>query len=172
MMLGLAVGVLLLIPTVWLARYRRRTPKRWEDPALQMVDAAAFRNLLSREDDVFLRSSLPARYYWVAKRARTRAIQQYLLWIANGCASVQSLVRPDAKESSERQRARSLSTLALQLRLASLGLWSTLWLQRVFPQFDLMPSSLITGYDRLARSVSTYLTVRSSHPKATVGSAL
>jgi hypothetical protein len=173
MMLGFAAGLLLVILTVWLARYGRRTPKRWHKPSLQMIDGSAFRNLLSKEDDAFLKSSLPARYYWIAKRARTRAIQQYLLWIANGCASVQSLVRSDARESLETQaRARSLSTLALRLRLASLGLWGTLWLQRLFPQFDLMPNSLIARYDKLAGGVSTYLVVRSGHRRTNVGNAL
>jgi len=173
MMLGFAVGLLLVILAVRLARYRRPTPKRGGKPFLHMVDASAFRNLLSKEDDAFLKSSLPGRYYWIAKRARTSAIQQYLLWIANGCASVQSLVRTDVKESSETHtRARALSTLALRLRLASLGLWSTLWLQRLFPEFDLMPNSLMAGYDKLADGVSTYLVVRSGHRRTNIGSAL
>ena len=56
MMLGFAVGLLLVILAVRLARYRRPTPKRGGKPFLHMVDASAFRNLLSKEDDAFLKS--------------------------------------------------------------------------------------------------------------------
>ena len=171
MMLGLAVAIALLILTAWLTRYKGVAPMPAGEPGLRMVDTVAFRNLVSKEDDIFLKNSLPARYYWIAKKARTRAIQQYLLWVASGCLSVQRLVRSDAPKSAETQvRARSLSAIALRLRLLSLGLWSSLWLQRVFPQLDLMPSSVITGYNKLARTLSGYLAARSGRSEATARS--
>jgi hypothetical protein len=164
-LLTLIIAVLLLAVTSWLLRGVLTRPWRDRDPhsALQMIDIAAFKNLLSVEDDAFLRRSLRARHYRIAKRARTRAIQQYLLFIANGCASVQLLLRSHAGKSSETQlRARLLSASVVRLRLASLGLWSSLWFQRMFPQLDLMSGSLVTAYDQLSVNLNLYLIPRLS----------
>jgi hypothetical protein len=172
-MLVLVIVVLLVVLSSWLVRHALIGSRRAQDlhSALQKVDAAAVRNLLDREDDVFLKDTLPPRYYRVARRARTRAMQQYLLWIASGCASVQLMLRSHAVElPGAPGQAQSLSTAAFRLRIAAFGLWSGLWLQRMFPQFDLMPGSLINSYDKLADTASLYVALPSNHPKA-AGSA-
>ena len=158
MLFGLAVVILLVALAEWLVKGTRRNVGAAGDFSLRVVDAAAFRNLINQEDDLFLKNSLPRKYYWTARRARTRAIQQYLLWIANECASMQLVLRSLAGHSPETHvQARSLSATALRLRLASLGLWSSLWFQRIFPQLDLMPGSVINAYDKLAVNLNLYL---------------
>lgn len=104
------------------------------------------KTLFSLGDDTYLRNSLPKRYYRIAKRARTRAIQQYLLWIASGCAAAQSLISAHAGDFHE---PHALSAVAFRLRAAALGFWCLLWLQRGFPQFELMPGALIDRYEQL-----------------------
>jgi len=164
--MALSLGIcflLLLVVVAWLAGYWRVAAQQSGETALQIIDPVALRNLVRKEDDVFLRNSLPRRYYRIARKARTRALQQYLVWIARGCAEIQVLVRSDDGKSAEtRALGRSLFATALQLRIASLGLWSSLWLQRLFPEFDLMPNTLVTGYDNLGYSVRAYLAARLS----------
>ena len=166
------VVVLLFVLTSWLLWHSLvgvRLPKNAQ-PTMQVVDIAALNNLLRREDDIFLKKSLSPRCYRVAKRARTRAVQQYLMWIANGCAHVQLILRSQPQEFAEApERARSLSALAFRLRVASLGLWTSLWLQRVFPQFDLMPTSLISVYENLTENLKLYIAVNPNGPSATAG---
>src|SRR5947209_3526244 len=64
----------------------RRRRKDWQN--LRQVDLAAFRNLLSSEDDEFLRGSLIPSHYQEVRRARVRATQEYLTWIAENCATL------------------------------------------------------------------------------------
>jgi len=160
MMLVVIIAVFLVAVTAWFLRQaligRGHAPDLHS--ALQMIDILAFKNLLSTEDDAFLKKSFSARHYRIAKKARTRAIQQYLLWIANGCSSLQLLLRSRPEILAQAQsQAQLLSAVAFRLRLASLGFWIGLWLQRMFPQVDLMPGSLITAYEKLAGNVGLYL---------------
>jgi hypothetical protein len=164
---------LLLAITAWLLKQALIGRRSAQDPqsGLQMIDAAAFKNLICREDDVFLRKSLRPRHYRIARRARTRAVQQYLMWIAKGCAHVQLILRSQPHEFAEApERARSLSALAFRLRIASLGLWTSLWLQRVFPQFDLMPTSLAPVYEDLTDNLKLYMGLHPNRPSASAGS--
>ena len=175
MLILLIALALLLAITSWLLS--QALIGRWsgQDPHsdLEMIDAAAFKNLICREDDAFLRKSLRPRHYRTAKRARTRAVQQYLMWIANGCAHVQLILRSQPKEFAEApERARSLSALAFRVRVASLGLWSGLWLERVFPQLDLMPTSLISVYEDLTDNLKLYMRLHPKRPSASAGSSL
>ena len=173
MLILLITVSLLLAITAWLLKQALIGRRSAQDPqsGLQMIDAAAFKNLICREDDVFLRKSLRPRHYRIAKRARTRAVQQYLMRIAKGCVHVQLILRSQPQEFAEApERARSLSALAFRLRVASLGLWSSLWLQRVFPQFDLMPTSLISVYEDLTDNLKLYIALHPSGPSTSAGS--
>ena len=116
--------------------------------SLLVIDVVAFHNLVSIDEDVFLRSALPGRCYRKAKRLRTRAVQQYLRSVAHNCAVLQLLLRfaPHEVERIDVQ-LRSLAAFSLRLRIASLGLWAALWIQWVFPFVDLQPGSLIHNYE-------------------------
>lgn len=164
----LIIGFLLALT----ARLAWRRPRRFceiLDPttALPLLDVPAFMNLLLVDDDIFLKDSLPPRYYRAAKRARTRAIQQYLLWVAKGCENAQWLLRQRPIESlGGTHEAAALSTLAFRLRVASLALWGCLWFQRLFPHLDLMPASLIRAYERFTDDLTKYFAA----PRVPVGS--
>jgi hypothetical protein len=154
MLVSIFIGLLVLILAAWLAMLAPSLGRRGQHggpAALLPIDIAAFHNLLRRDDDIFLRASLPAQQYRIAKRARTRATQRYLLWIAHNCAILQTLVRCAASNSHPaHKQPRSLSLQSFRLRIASLGLWITLWLQWAFPELDLMPGAVIGIYEDFA----------------------
>lgn len=115
---------------------------------LRNVDLAAFQNLMRSHDDLFLRESLSRKSYRIAKRAKTRALQQYLLWIAGDCAIIQAIVHsPNYDSDDDRRVRRELSTIAFNLRLISLLLWSGLWLEWALPNLDLLPESVFTTFE-------------------------
>ena|SRR6185312_3639587 len=143
-----AIALGLLLALLLRRAYKNRTGRH---PArcLNNVDLAAFQNLIRSSDDLCLRESLPRKSYRVAKRARVRAIQRYLLWIANDCTIIQSLVSSSECRGVEDERVRQeLSKTAFNLRLASVLLWSRLWLEWVFPNLDLAPESMLTTYEK------------------------
>jgi len=151
---------------LWQALVSARLPKNAQ-VTVQVVDIVALNNLLRREDDIFLKRSLSSQHYRAAKRARTRALQQYLLWIAQGCAKVQFVLRSMPQEfATAPEQARLLSVVAFRLRVASLGFWTSLWLQRVFPQLDLIPGTLISAYENLASNAKLHIGLSPSQPNA------
>src|SRR3954469_19551256 len=107
MLLGVLIALVLFALAVWLGRRVSLLQKSEKDlrSALLLIDETAFHNLIRRDDDEFLKSVLTRRNYRTAKRARTRALQQYLRWIAQDCLVLQMLIRSaptDRPEVEER----------------------------------------------------------------------
>lgn len=149
-----AVALILLVDTV------RRSMQRVDPHRLQPlhpVDTAAFRNLLSAEDEEFLRASLRADHYRQLRRARLRALQQYLLWIAESCAVLVAMLRSTAANASSSHKIDLLVKRALRIRLTSLALWILLWAEYMFPRLEIRPFRLLTSYEEFRRSVDSAL---------------
>jgi len=47
----------------------------------------------TKTEEGFLRNALTTSYYYKVRRARLRAVQEYLLWIAANCATLIALLR-------------------------------------------------------------------------------
>jgi hypothetical protein len=163
-MLILLVSILvlvLLLLMAWSVPRLSLTGKRREElrSTLTMIDLVAFQNLINRDDDAFIRASLPGREYRVAKRARTRATQRYLRWIAKDCLVLQLMFGPAMQANTERAggKAESLSKMCFRIRILSLALWNALWLQRLFPELNLMPASLVDRYAEFIARMRVYL---------------
>src|SRR5947199_211786 len=97
LMLVLLMVTALAILLAWFAQHGRLSRKSETElrSSLRNVDVLCFENLLRTDNDVFLREALSTRNYCMAKRAKTRAIQQYLRWIASDCSIFQVLVSRD-----------------------------------------------------------------------------
>lgn len=123
--------------------------------AFHRVDTQAFQNLLSQEDDEYLRKSLTEVDYRRVRRARVRAVQEYLMWMAEDCATLTTLLRMAANETSPQLEA--MAREAIRLRLTSLGLWSLLWIEYVIPALAFRPTTTLEAYERFRRSAETLL---------------
>jgi hypothetical protein len=113
---------------------------------LHTIDTAAFRNLLSKEDDRWLQASLSSSDYRKTRRARLRAIQEYLIRIAEDCAAIMAMVRvPNVNASS--QLAETVIQRAIRIRLICLGFWLLLWAEWLFPGLEISPVRILRTYE-------------------------
>ena len=156
----LSAGVLAaLLLGLWIVRGgSKRSSGKPSSLKLHPVDLAAFRNLLSPEEDDFLRSALKTSHYHKVRRARVRAVQQYLLWIAANCATLLALLRlrvtdPDLASAPDTE---GLVHHALKLRVISLGFWLLLWIEFLLPGIEVRPAAAIRRYEDVWRFAESY----------------
>lgn len=171
-MISILVLALLLLtarmaPRVSLARKSEEELRS----CLMLIDVAAFENLIHPDEDAFLKASLPARHYRTAKRVRTRAVQQYLRWIARDCLVLQLIAAPALQSQDDRapHQEESWRARCSRMRTSSLLLWSALWLQWLFPTLNLMPDSLLGRYGGFVARMRIYL--NSPRPSSTSSAA-
>jgi len=114
------------------------------------VDTSAFRNLLSNDDDHYLQSSLSPSAYRKARRARLRAVQEYLLRMAEDCAAILEMLRL-ANTDVPSPLAGILVRRAIRIRVISLGFWFLLWTEWLFPGLELNPIRILRVYEEFRR---------------------
>jgi len=156
----LSASVLLaLLLGLWIVRGgSERSSGKQSSLRFHPVDLAAFRNLLSPEEDDFLRSALKTSHYHKVRRARVRAVQQYLLWIAANCATLLALLRlrvtdPDLASAPDTE---GLVHHALKLRVISLGFWMLLWIEFLLPGIEVRPAAAIRRYEHVWRFAESH----------------
>ena len=162
-----AVSIMALVLVFWVLRGGNQGTGTgsW----LHAVDVASFQNLLSAADDRFLQRELTVKNYRRVRRARLRAIQEYLVWIAQDCATLVAVLRSNySQRSSELPReAQALVAGAVRLRITALGFWLLLWIEYVSPEFEVRPSQMIRKYEDLRTVTENHLRMRSSTAVAT-----
>lgn len=152
----IASSLLTLAFALWIARGHAH-PRQPHD-----VDLKAFRNLLSGEDEIFLRRSLNKSNYHKVRRARIRAIQEYLGWIADDCAHVIASLRSEVSGASPSIETGTLARKAMQLRATALGFSALLWLEYIVLRVEIRPALLLKNYEDLRHAI-LYL---QAHPPA------
>jgi hypothetical protein len=118
---------------------------------LAEIDVVAFRTVLSLEDTDVLRERLTEAAYRRVKRARVRAVQEYVKAIAGNCAVTVAVLRakaPDTASPAQRE-VSSLVSEALRIRLLCLAFWIALWAEFAFPNLEIRPMRIAGGYERL-----------------------
>src|SRR5690242_13340683 len=118
---------------------------------LAEIDIIAFRNVLSIENNRVLYDRLPKAQFARLRRARVRAVQEYVKAIAGNCAVTVAILRGKAAEDNA-QLQREVSMLvkdALRIRLLCLGFWIALWAEFIFPNLEIRPTQIAGGYERL-----------------------
>lgn len=160
-----ALAVLLLV--LWTVRGGSKPLSKGQiESNFYVVDVAAFRNLLSQDDEDFLRSSLTSSHYHRVRRARMRAIQEYLLWIATNCATLIALLRihitdPQLESAPDTER---LVRNALRLRMISLGFWALLWVEFLLPGMEIRPAAAVRLYEDVWRFAENYFRTHLPEP--------
>ena len=154
--------VLILIAMALLAVFalfaRRRTkPSPNLDQALTIIrslDIEAFRNLVSPEEEDFLRASLPPAEFRKIKRERIRAALAYVRALST--ASLQLARFADAAQHNAdpalADSGRQIATSAVYLRLRALDASTRLAWAIAFPDLPSRPlRSLLDQYDHAIR---------------------
>ena len=154
--LALLAMLLLLMWTL-----RGRQVSSISEPHLHRVDTVAFRNLLSEAEDQYLRVSLSSAQYRTVRRARLRASQEYLLWIAEDCAVLLAAVRGNTVQASG--EAAAIAQNAVRLRVITLAFWSLLWVEYLTPGLRVRPFRALRRYEEFWRSAEQYLRSQHSH---------
>ena len=119
---------------------------------VKSVDLEAFRNLMSADDEEYLRASLPARQFRSVQRARFLAAAQYVNCVATNAAILLRLGEA-ARSSSDAAIAaagQELVDTALRLRLYSLMVVGKLYVGAVMPGVKLSPAAIADRYQHMS----------------------
>ena len=158
-----ALSVVLIVAVflclLWLRRGGiRRSNGPGESGQLHQIDLPAFRNLISPADDEFLRNSLTVAHYRQRRRARLRAVQEYLAWIAEDCVALIPMLQSQAQSNpSVARETASLIRSASQIRLISSALWLLLWGEYLFVGLEIQPLRLLKRYEEFRANAGACL---------------
>lgn len=115
------------------------------------VDLDAFRALMDRDDELFMKKSLPRSRFSHLKRQRLRVMMRYVARIASNAAAVMHL-NESARTSSAPEVAHAAAQvmeLAVQIRLQCLVALAKLSVEYVIPSLQLTPAVLAPKYQSL-----------------------
>jgi hypothetical protein len=121
---------------------------------IQPVDIEAFRNLIDRSEDEYLRRRLPARDFRTVRRERLRAMAAYIQ-VAGRNATVLVRVGQTAMVAGDPQTAeaaRQLVDEALLLRRNATMALLKIYVALAWPNSGLAAGPLLQNYERLSGS--------------------
>jgi hypothetical protein len=151
-LLFVLIALVLLAVFAGLAARRPRHAPNLEQAfvALRSLDIEAFRNLVSPEEEDFLRARLPAEAFRRVKRERARAALIYVKAVSH--AALQFARFGDAAQRSAEPAVaasgREIANSAVYLRLRALDATARLTLALAFPDLPPRPlRSLLQQYD-------------------------
>ena len=133
-------------------RFLRRNEVADIRDQIRSVDLEAFRNLMSPDDEEFLRANLPPRQFRSVQRARFLAAVQYVNCVA-GNAAVLLRLGESARSSSDAAvvaAGQELVDAALRLRLYSLMVVIKLYFGVVLPGVKLSPAAIADRYQHMS----------------------
>jgi hypothetical protein len=133
-----------------------RSRIRQASQTIKPVNMKAFRTLMDRGDEYFLKERLPRSKFTHLKRQRIRVTARYVGRIAGNASAV--LHMGEAARLSPvpevAQTAAQVMELAGQLRLQCLIAWAKLFVEYALPSLQLTPGMLVPRYQILRENVS------------------
>ena len=124
--------------------------------SVRPVNLKAFRTLMDRDDEMFLRGRLPRSKFSHLKRERIRVSLRYVSRIAGNASAVlrmgEAARLSPAPEVAE--AANQVMELATQIRLQCLVAMAKLVAEYAIPSLQLTPAMLAPKYQSLRDSVS------------------
>ena len=119
------------------------------------VDLQAFRTLIDRGDETFLREQASHRDFVRLKRQRIGLTWRYVGRIAGNAAAVLHMVegaRQNA-DSEAAQVAAQVVDIATQIRMQCIVSWAKLAVEFVFPSMQLTPAMLEPKYEAVRENL-------------------
>jgi hypothetical protein len=140
-----------------LTKGRALAPEILENPTehLRAVDVEAFRNLVDRDEEEFLRANLPPAEFHRIQRERLRAAVEYVSCAAQNAAILLRLADAGRRSSdpATAEAAEKLVDNAIRLRLyASLAI-PRLYLGMILPGVPIAPVRIAESYEQMTRLV-------------------
>lgn len=122
------------------------------------IDTTAFRNLISPDEEEYLRQQLPAREFRSIRRERMRAAIAYIRCALQNAAILLRLGEA-AQRSADPQLAaagRKLVDTAIRMRLYAFFALLKLYLNLAFPGLRLSPSAVADRYEGLTDAMARF----------------
>lgn len=133
-----------------------RSRRKHSRETVRPVDLKAFRTLVDRDDEMFLKGRLPRARFAQIKRQRVSVTMRYVGRIANNASIVMRLCE-GARLSSDQEIALTASQiieLASQVRLQCLMALAKLSLEFAIPALQFTPALLAPEYQNLRENVA------------------
>lgn len=133
-----------------------RSRRKQAGQALRPVNLKAFRALMDRDDELFLRGKLPRSKFFHLKRHRIRVTLRYVARIAANASAVLRMGEATRLSSTPEvaYAATQMMELATQIRLQCLLAMGKLLAEYAIPSLQLTPGMLAPKYQSLRDSVS------------------
>ncbi|MGC2695085.1 MAG: hypothetical protein WA738_04775 [Candidatus Angelobacter sp.] len=130
--------------------------RRKQGVQVRPVDLKAFRTLMDRDDELFLRTKLPRSKFSRLKRQRIRVTSRYVARIAANASAVLHMGEAARQSSTPEvaQAAAQVMELATQIRLQCLVAMGKLAMEYAIPSLQLTPGMLEPRYQSLRDNVS------------------
>jgi hypothetical protein len=128
-----------------------RSRRTQAEQSFRTVDLNAFRTLMDRDDELFLRKNLPRSKFAHLKRQRIGVIMRYVGRIASNASAVMHVGEAARANSVPEvaQAAAQVMELATQIRLQCLVALAKLSLEYAIPSLQLTPAVLAPKYQSL-----------------------
>lgn len=132
-----------------------RSRRKQAGQTFRTVDLNAFRTLMDRDDELFLKEKLPRSKFTHLKRHRIRVTVRYVGRIAANASAVLHVgeaarLSPTPEVASA---AAQVMELAAQIRLQCLVALAKLSLEYAMPSLQLTPAMLVPKYQSLRENV-------------------
>src|ERR1700686_813393 len=132
-----------------------RSRRKQAGQTFRPVDLNAFRTLMDRDDELFMKERLPRSRFLHLKRQRIRVTVRYVARIAANASAVLH-VGEEARLSPTPEvayAATQVMELAAQIRLQCLVALAKLSLEYAMPSLELTPAVLVPKYQSLRENV-------------------
>jgi hypothetical protein len=147
----------------YMAVRSRRTQR---EQSFRTVDLNAFRTLMDRDDELFMRKKLPRAKFSRLKRQRIRVIMRYVSRIAANASAVMHIGEAARASSVPEvaQTATQVMELATQIRLQCLVALTKLSLEYAIPSLQLTPAMLAPKYQSLRENLQLLGNLQTQNP--------
>ena len=142
--------------------------------AQRSVDIKAFRVLMDRDDENFLRVKLSRNGFFRLKRQRIRVAWGYVARMSGNAASVLRAVGEARVNSDPRvaEQAAHAIELASQIRVRCLVAFAKLAAEFAFPSWQLTPVLLESKYESLRATVAQLASLQAKNEASPVAVAI